>query len=195
VLIPRPDSELLVTECLALAMAMTAPALLDLGTGSGNLPIAIAKHHKTAVLTTVDVSPEAVAVARRNAAKHGVAERVTFLEGDLFAPLPAGAAFDFVMSNPPYIPTDDIAGLTAGVREYEPHRALDGGADGFAVFERIVAAAPGYLKPGGWLMLEIGAPQEKPGRERLATVRGFELAETVHDYSGHPRVLKARWRP
>lgn len=195
VLIPRPDSELLVTECLALAKPRTGPTFLDLGTGSGNLVVAIARHHKTALLTTVDVSGDAAAVAARNAAKHGVAERITCLQGDLFAPLPAGAAFDFILSNPPYIPHDDIPGLAAGVRDYEPHLALDGGPDGFAVFERIVADAPKYLKPGGWLLLEIGAPQEQPARQRLAAARGFELAETVHDYSGHPRVLKARWRP
>ncbi len=195
VLIPRPDSELLVTECLALAKALPEPAVLDLGTGSGNLPVAIARHHRTAWLTTVDVSADALAVAGRNAAKHGVAERITFLQGDLFAPLPAGTAFDFVISNPPYIPTSDIAGLAAGVRNYEPHLALDGGVDGFAVFERIVAEAPRYLKPGGWLLLEIGSPQELPARRRLAAAPGFELTETVCDAARHPRVLKARWRP
>lgn len=194
VLIPRPDSELAVTECLALAKSLAEPRVLDIGTGSGNLAIAIAKNHKTARVTAVDLSPAALEVARRNAGKYGVAERMQFLGGDLFQPVPPGERFDFIVSNPPYIPKGDIQGLAPGVRDYEPHLALDGGPDGYAVFERLVGGAGDYLVPGGYLLVEIGSPQEGPARQRLAAHAGYELAPTVHDYSGHPRVLRARWR-
>ncbi len=193
VLIPRPDSETVVMECLTLAKGMPGPRVLDLGTGSGNLAVAIAKYHKGAQVTAVDLSPEALAVARRNADKHGVAERVRFLQGDLFEAVPPGERFDFVVSNPPYIPRDEVARLERGVRDYEPHLALDGGPDGYAVFERLVAKARAYLEPGGYLIVEIGAPQEGPARQRIAALEGYELAPTVYDAAHHPRVLKARW--
>jgi release factor glutamine methyltransferase len=194
VLIPRPESEFVVIECLRFAKEMPEPAVLDIGTGSGNLAVAIAQQHKTAHVTTVDISPPALEIARRNADKHGVADRISFLQGDLFAPAPPGAKFDFIVSNPPYIPHDDIAGLAVGVRDYEPHLALDGGPDGYAVFDRLIAEAKDYLKPGGYLIIEIGAPQEKAARAKLAAA-GYELADTIHDYSGHPRVLRATLRP
>jgi release factor glutamine methyltransferase len=194
VLIPRPDSECVVIECLRLAKSMAEPAILDMGTGSGCLAIAVAKHHKTAQVTAVDISAEALAVASRNAAKHGVAERIRFLQSDLFAAIPAGERFDFLLSNPPYIPHEDIAQLPPGVRDYEPHQALDGGTDGFAVFDRLIAEAPRYLKPGGYLLLEIGSPQERPARERLGRYEGYKLDKVIHDSSGHPRVLLARWQ-
>jgi release factor glutamine methyltransferase len=195
VLIPRPDSECVVDECLRLAKAMPAPRVLDVGTGSGNLAVAVARQHKTAHVTAVDLSPEALAVAERNAVKHGVGVRMRFLGGDVFGPLTAAERFDFVLSNPPYIPHDDIAKLEPGVRDYEPHLALDGGKDGFAVFDRLIAGASQYLNPRGYLIVEIGAPQEAPARQRIEAHGGYELAKTVYDGSGHPRVLKARLRP
>lgn len=195
VLIPRPESEFVVMECLRLAAGLPAPTVLDLGTGSGNLAVTIAHRHPGACVTAVDISPEALQVAARNAARHGVADRIVFLEGDLFAPLPAGKRFDFVVGNPPYIVRDEIARLAPGVRDFEPRLALDGGADGFAVFDRLVAGAGDFLQPGGYLIIEIGAPQEKHGREKLAALAGYELAPTIHDYSGHPRVLCALFSP
>jgi len=193
VLIPRPESEFVVMECLRLAKEMPEPTVLDIGTGSGNLVLAIAQQHKGARLTAVDISPEALAIARRNADKHGVAERIMFLQGDLFEPVPAGAKFDFIVSNPPYIPHDDIAGLAVGVRDYEPRLALDGGPDGYAVFDRLIAGARQYLKPSGHLIVEIGAPQEGPARAKIAALQSYELADTIQDYSRHPRVLQARF--
>ena len=126
--------------------------------------------------------------------RHGVAGRIAFVQGDLFAALPAGEAFDFVVSNPPYIAQPDLPRLPVGVRDYEPHLALDGGPDGYAVFDRLVAAAPTYLEPGGHLLIEIGSPQERPARARIERHGGYELARTVFDGAGHPRVLKARLR-
>src|SRR6185295_19798615 len=103
---------------------------------SGNIAVAIAHQYRGAQVTAIDRSPDALAIAQRNAAKHGVAERIRFLQGDLFAPLSSDERFDFILSNPPYIPHDAIAGLQPGVRDYEPHLALDGGASGYEVFDR-----------------------------------------------------------
>jgi release factor glutamine methyltransferase len=195
VLIPRPDSELLVSECLALAKQRTAPRIVDIGTGSGNLAVALARQLPAAQVTAVDLSAEALAVARRNAVKHGVAQRLTLVQGDLFAALPPSDPFDFVVSNPPYIAHDDLARLPVGVRDYEPRLALDGGPDGYRVFERLIAGALDHLTADGWLLVEIGAPQEALARQRLGQLGRYELAATVYDYSGHPRVLKARRKP
>jgi release factor glutamine methyltransferase len=194
VLIPRPDTETLVNECLALAKPMAEPSLIDIGTGSGAIAVALAKRLPAAKVTATDLSTDALEVARRNAAKHGVAERIRFLHGDLFAPLPAGETFDFILSNPPYIASEEIASLPAGVRDYEPHTALDGGPGGYAVFDRLIREAPRYLKAGGYLIVEIGSPQEGPARQRIEAHGGYDLAPTVKDGSGHPRVLRARWR-
>jgi release factor glutamine methyltransferase len=191
VLIPRPDTEVAVMECLALAKGLPEPRILDIGTGSGNLPVALAKQHKGARLTTVDISGDALAVARANAQRHGVADRITFLHGDLFAPL-GDEVFEFIVSNPPYIAQSDLPRLPVGVRDYEPRQALDGGPDGYAVFERLVRDARRHLAPGGWLIVEIGAPQEATARARIERQGSYELLPTVRDFSGHPRVLKAR---
>ncbi len=191
VLIPRPESEFVVLECLRLAKEIPEPRVLDLGTGSGNLAIAIAHQHQGARVTTVDLSAEAQAVAKRNAAKHGVAHRIRFLIGDLFAPIPAGAQFDFVLSNPPYIAREELNGLPIGVRNYEPLLALDGGPGGYEVFDRIVAGARDHLVSGGHLILEIGSPQEEPARRRIQASPEYNLAETIYDGSRHPRVLRA----
>jgi release factor glutamine methyltransferase len=192
VLIPRPESEFVVMECLRLAEGMPAPRVLDIGTGSGNLAVAVAHRLTGARVTAVDQSADALAVAARNAARHAVAERIAFLQGDLFGPLPSGERFDFILSNPPYIAREDIAGLPSGVRDYEPHLALDGGQGGYAVLDRLLARAREFLEPGGHLILEIGAPQEAAVRERIADRGGYQLGPTVHDYSGHARVVYAR---
>jgi release factor glutamine methyltransferase len=194
VLIPRPDTELVVVECLNRARDMTGPRILDVGTGSGNIAVAVAHQHPGAQVTAVDVSPAALAVARRNAQHHGVAARIRFLEGDLFTPIPAGEKFDFILSNPPYIAREDLERVPAGVRDYEPRLALDGGPGGYAVFERLIAGAADCLDPGGYLIVEIGAPQETHARQRIDANPAYQLGDTVYDYSGHPRVLVARRR-
>ena len=194
VLIPRPDSELVVTECLTIARKMPQPRILDIGTGSGNLAIAVAHQHAAAQVTAIDVSPDALAVAGRNAEKHKVNERIRFLSGDLFAPLGPEERFDFILSNPPYIPHEELEKLPPGVRDYEPKTALDGGAGGFMVLERLLDQARKFLEVGGHLIVEIGAPQEKPARQRFASYPEYDLAATIYDYSGHPRVLRARMK-
>jgi release factor glutamine methyltransferase len=191
VLIPRPDSEHVVLECLAMAKGMAAPRILDIGTGSGNLAVTLAKQLPTAQVTAVDQSPEALEVAKSNATKHGVIERMRFLHGDLLVPV-TGETFDFIVSNPPYIAREELRNLPVGVRDFEPRLALDGGPGGFEVFERLVAQVGTCLVKGGYLLIEIGAPQEKGARDRIGRLSGFELAPTIYDYSGHPRVIKAR---
>jgi release factor glutamine methyltransferase len=195
VLIPRAESEFVVLECLRLSEEKAEPRVLDIGTGSGNIAIAVAHQHRGAHVTAVDISPDAVAMARRNAARHGVEDRIRFLTGDLFAPVPSGERFDFVLSNPPYIASEDLDKLPDGVRKYEPVVALDGGPGGFSVFDRLVAEAKNYLVPGGDFVVEIGAPQEAPARARVGAYAGYKLAETIYDGSRHPRVLRARWQP
>lgn len=192
VLIPRPDTEFVVMECLKLAKGMAEPLVLDVGTGSGNIAITIAHQHKGARVTAVDKSPDALAVARRNAQKHGVLERIHFLESDLFDAVPAGERFDFILSNPPYIASEELGRLPVGVRDYEPRLALDAGPGGYAVFERLVGRAADHLKPGGYLIIEIGSPQEAKCRAHILAHGGFELAKTILDGSGHPRVLRAQ---
>ena len=192
VLIPRPDSEHVVMECLKLIKAMDKPRILDIGVGSGNLAIAIAKRHATAIVTAIDASAEALKIALENAAKQGVQERIRFLDGDLFAPLDPSEQFDCIVSNPPYIADEDIAKLPIGVRQFEPLQALKGGPGGFVVFDRLIAAAPSHLALGGHLIVEIGSPQEKPAREKLAAMPEFTLRPTIIDFSGHPRVLCAQ---
>jgi release factor glutamine methyltransferase len=192
VLIPRPESEFVVLECLRLASSLPAPQVLDIGTGSGNLAVAVTHQHQGAKATAVDLSQEALDMAAKNAARHGVAERIRFLQGDLFEPIPKEDRFDFIVSNPPYIVSTEIKNLAVGVRDYEPHLALDGGADGFEVFDRLVKQASEFLVPGGHLIVEIGAPQHEPARQRIEALGVFKLAETILDGSRHPRVLCAR---
>src|SRR5581483_11137760 len=191
VLIPRPETELVAMECLALLKPLAAPRVLDLGTGSGCLAVAIARNHKGAAVTATDVSPDALAVARRNVEKHRLGERVTLREGDLFAALPPGERFHVIVSNPPYIRTADLAGLAVEVREHEPRLALDGGADGLAVVERIAAGAADHLEQGGSLLIEIGYDQDAEARARLGR-HGWQVEKTIPDGAGHPRVLRAR---
>src|SRR5262245_21557602 len=135
VLIPRPETELLVTEALNFLKSREAPRVLDVGTGSGCIAIAIAHRHMSAQITATDISAEALEIARRNAARHNLAERIRFVQGDLLEPL-GNESFDVIVSNPPYVAGEEYAALAAHVRNFEPRLALDGGPDGFAVFDR-----------------------------------------------------------
>ncbi|OYW22765.1 MAG: protein-(glutamine-N5) methyltransferase, release factor-specific [Planctomycetales bacterium 12-60-4] len=194
VLIPRPDTETLVMEAVTVAKTRTAPAVLDLCTGSGCVGVAIAKSVPGATVTTVDLSPAALAIAAENAAKHGVSDRVRCLEGDLFAPLPPDQRFDLIVSNPPYVRTDELAGLDADVRMYEPRLALDGGVDGLDLVRRIIADAPAWLNPGGWLMLEIDPEQFTQGDAIAGAVPAFAETARSKDLAGRWRVWRGRVR-
>lgn len=195
VLIPRPETECLVDDCLRLLRDREGPRILDLGTGSGCLAVAVAWKHKSAQVTAIDLNPEALAVASRNAVKHGVSDRIRFLEGDIYSPLSTEEQFDVILSNPPYIRHDDLPKLSATVRDYEPRLALDGGADGFAVFDRLLEGAGEHLTPGGYLIVELALGQEAEARRRVEIRRGFALAPTLRDGEGRARILRARWQP
>lgn len=192
VLIPRPSTETLVAEAINRLRPLPAPKILELGTGSGNIAISLAKHLLTAHIVAVDISSDALAVAQRNAQRHGVADRIVFLHGDLYSPLPSNSQFAAIVSNPPYIADEDLSALPVGVRQYEPEIAYRGGPGGLAVVERIIRQAPGFLQPEGYLLLEIGAVQEQPVRQLIATLSPLELEPTIYDTDRQPRVLAAR---
>jgi release factor glutamine methyltransferase len=203
VLVPRPDTETLVDEALdrvgrkparegvgdtaAEGEAAGAPRIADVGTGSGAIAVALAKQRPDAAVFAVDISPDALAVARANATRNAVA--ITFLEGDLDTPLRAHAPFDLITANLPYVRTADIAGLAPEVRA-EPALALDGGADGLDLVRRLVAAAPALLAPGGALVLEIGAGQAEE-TARLCAAAGLTDVRRRRDLGAVERVVSA----
>lgn len=191
VLIPRPESEFVVIEAIEALKTLEAPRLVDVGTGSGCLAVSCAHQLPKAKVTAIDISPQALEVARKNAERHKLTDRVEFLEGDLLTPLADAPTLDAIVSNPPYIPTADVANLEPGVRDHEPTLALDGGADGLEVVRRLIREAAPRLKPGGHLILEIGTAQEAPVRELLSDEHVWELRPTIRDLQGHPRVIHA----
>ena len=192
VLIPRPETETLVLEALRLLKPQREPAVLDLGTGSGCIAVSIAHQKKDAQVTAVDISPDALDVARRNVVRHGVAKRVAFLQGDLFGPLPAGSEFHLIVSNPPYVTPGELAALAPDVRDHEPRLALDGGPDGLAFYRRIAGGLGTFLKPGGSLVVEIGATQEAAVRGLFEQQPELEVGPTLKDGAGLPRVVNVR---
>lgn len=190
VLIPRPETELLVLEAIRITKPMTAPKIVDVGTGTGAIAITLAKHLPHASVTAIDVSPEALDIARKNAEQLGVSSRIRFVQGDLLAPV-ANEKFDLVVSNPPYIASEVMAELPVTVKNFEPKLALDGGPAGTAVIERLAKSARGVLNPGGYLLLEIGADQGKSVPTLLAACDGYYGTVTVlTDHAGLPRVVK-----
>lgn len=187
VLIPRHDTETLVTE--ALAHKPGARSVLDVGTGSGCIAVALARHLPDAAVTAVDISPAALAVARRNAERNGAA--VEFLAGSLLEPV-AGRRFDLIVSNPPYIPRADIDGLEPEVRDFDPRGALDGGADGLDVYRALIPAAPERLNPAGWLLVEVGMGQAPAVAELFRKTADYDQPVTVCDPGGIERVVGAQ---
>ncbi len=182
VLVPRPETELLVERALAAIAGRARPAVLDLGTGSGAIALAIASTRPDAAVTATDHSAAALMVANRNAARLGLAN-VAFLQGDWFAPL-AGARFDVVVSNPPYVAAGDPA---LAALSHEPRPALVAGADGLAALATVAAGACAHLLPGGRLLLEHGAGQGAAVRDLLRAA-GLAGVETRRDLAGHERV-------
>jgi release factor glutamine methyltransferase len=191
VLIPRPETEHLVGEALAFAKKNSVERFLDVGVGSGAIAVTLAVHWPASHGLAVDRSKEALAVAQKNAVKHGVSDRLEFRESNLFSAIRADEQFDVVVSNPPYVTEADWAALSPGVRDYEPPLALRAGADGLAVVRPLIDAAPRFLRPGGLLLLEIGSAQETAVRALLSASPALELLPTVRDAARLPRVLKA----
>ena len=192
VLIPRPDTETLVVELIARAKALPQPRILDLCTGSGCIAISAAKSCPAAHVTATDISAAALAIATQNAATHKVTERVTFLEGDLWNPLSSGAKFELIASNPPYIPSAEIEGLAGDVRKHEPRLALDGGTDGLDLLRRLIAEAPNFLTPGGWLLLEFSPEQAERLQKLVEGSARYASVRILKDLSGQARVLLAQ---
>ena len=184
-LIPRPDTEILVEAALNRLQPVDKPSILDLGTGSGAIIISLLHNLPEAAGTAVDISEGALSVTRQNAARHKAAERLTLLKGDLFEPVTG--VFDAILSNPPYIPDAEIAGLQPEVRR-EPVGALAGGKDGLDFYRRIVATASGYVKTGGFLALEVGIGQAQDVAA-LAHNTPFTVEEIIKDYGGVDRVV------
>ena len=194
VLIPRPDTETLVMEVLDGIKGQSGPKILDLCTGSGCVAIAIAKNNKVAQMTATDISSAAIAIARENAERHHVADRVEIVESDLFAAISSDSKFDVIAGNPPYIPSAEIDQLDAEVAKHEPRLALDGGADGLAVLRRIINEAPKFAVPNGLLLLEFTPEQAQVLEALLASHGGYEEISIRKDLAHRPRVLKARFR-
>ena len=189
-LIPRPETEHLVEKVIELARGFERPRIVDVGTGSGAIAVALAYNLPDARITATEISAAALEVARANAARNGVAERVRFFEGDLLAPV-AGELFDLVVSNPPYVPEGDRDALSVEVRDYEPAQALFAGADGLAIYRRLIPAAFAALVRGGSVALEIGYGQQGAVDALLADA-GFTEIEFTKDLQGIPRVAVAR---
>jgi release factor glutamine methyltransferase len=211
VLIPRPETELLVVALLdqkgvrtdfsleAASSRQAGPGknssdpflIADVGTGSGILAVCAAKYLPQAHVTAIDVSPAALAVAKRNAERHVVAERITFVEADLLAAQPAEPRFDFILSNPPYVSTAEMAELPRDVRDHEPHLALHAGEQGTELIERLIAESTERLRPGGMLFIEV-SPMIAAAVEALVKAQpAFELGPTIRDPAGHARVVQA----
>jgi release factor glutamine methyltransferase len=184
VLIPRHDTETVVNE--ALARMPSAQSVLDIGTGSGCIALALACKLPGASVTAVDISGAALAVARRNAERNGVV--IEFLQGSLFEPV-AGRTFDLIVSNPPYIPSRDIETLQPEVRDFDPRSALDGGVDGLDVYRAMIPDAAAVLNSGGWLILEVGMGQAADVAKMLRMTGGFCESIITCDRSGVERVV------
>jgi len=191
-LIPRPETELLAEKCWEYLSKLQepAPAVLDFGTGTGCLAIAVASHCPTARVWATDISAEAIELARANAARHQLEGRIQFFCGDGFSAIPEPVLFDLIVSNPPYIPSAEIAGLEPEVRDYDPRIALDGGADGLDFYRRLAAEGMDWLKGGGRLMVELGDGQAGAVRE-LFEAKKWVVESVQNDYSGKARVLEA----
>lgn len=191
-LIPRPETEFLVERVLAQddLWARPQPVIADIGTGSGCMVIALAQARPHGVYVAVDRSADALELARSNAQRNGVADAITWLEGDLLAPA-ASRAFDAVVANLPYIATGELARLPRSVRDYEPWTALDGGKEGLDLVYRLIEQGRDALKPGGQLILEIGAAHGTAVKERL---EHMEYVDTriMPDRAGRDRIAWAR---
>ncbi|MEW6755728.1 MAG: peptide chain release factor N(5)-glutamine methyltransferase [Candidatus Latescibacterota bacterium] len=198
VLIPRPETEVLVDAALRFVAPRCGPAVMDLGCGSGAIALAIASEHPSARLVAADISEAALGVARANAQRHGLEPRLEFLCGDLFTPLrarPDLLPLDTIVSNPPYVPSGDLAGLAPEVRDHEPRLALEGGADGLTFHRRIAAEAWEFLTAGGGLFVEVGDGQAAAVQGLLEAAGRYDQIGATNDLNRVPRVVSARRAP
>ena len=193
VLIPRPETEFVV-EAAVRHLSRGAARIVDVGTGSGNIAVCLAREIPKARIFALDISEMVLQVASKNAARHQVSGQIMFLRTDLFSAFASNRLsriIDGVVSNPPYIPSADISALAPDVRIFEPRLALDGGADGLDYYRRLIHESKGVLKPGGWLIMEMGYGQ-RDALVREAQGCGYEVREIIADYAGIDRVIAAR---
>lgn len=194
-LIPRPETELLVEKAVEFLRKRGGVAhVIDLCTGSGCVAVAIAKNYKDCQIVATDISEAALAVAATNVQKHGVADRVTLLAGDLFEPVVKeldGQEFDLITANPPYVSQAEYDVLDAKVRDYEPVKALVAGDDGLEIIKRVIGQATYFLKPGGCLLMEIGFAQGDAVKQLFEATGGYDKVEIEKDFADKNRLVNA----
>ena len=194
VLIPRPETELVVESAIKAAARSAAPVIIDLCTGSGCIAISLAKELPRARIFATDRSEDALEIARQNARQNSVAERVRFLAGDLFGPLEEmdlRMGVDIIVTNPPYIRSEELPTLQPEVRDFEPEMALIAGAVGTEIAERIIITAHNYLRSGGSLIMEMGMGQTDAIRKIIADTNRYRKPEVLKDLAGIERVITA----
>ena len=194
VLIPRPETEHVAMRAIDLARAMPNDEfrICDAGTGSGCLAIVLAAQIRNSLVWATDISGAALDVARDNVVLHNLTDRVSLCEGDLLQPVTDLAPFDLIVSNPPYVGTEEQGTLQESVRQYEPHSALFAGPGGTDVIRRLAAQAPGHLRPGGYLVFEISPLIETACRTIIDQTPDLEWISTDRDFASQPRVITAR---
>ena len=188
VLIPRPETELLVEETLRLAQGINQPLIIDVGTGSGCIAIALAREIEAAKVIATDISGGALRVAQSNAQKHELQNQLEFIESDLFSGIEAGTKADLIVSNPPYIAAKEMPGLQREVRDWEPKTALTDFGDGLEFYRRLLHEAPAYLKPGGYFICEMGYDQS--GKiQALVDRKVWSQPNILSDLQGIARIM------
>ena len=192
VLIPRPDTEVIVEEALAVCriQAFNQPRVLDIGTGSGAIALALAQEIPEAQITATDISAAALNLAQKNARALALQNSITFLQSDLFEQV--HGEFNMIVSNPPYIGAEEYETLAAGVKDYEPREALLSGQTGLEFYEKLIYQAHSHLTENGWLLLEIGAKQGESVRAIMANAGFYDRIDVRADYAGLSRVIKGR---
>lgn len=190
VLIPRHETELIVEQAIEILAELDAPRFLEIGVGSGCISVATLRQLPKATALAVDISDAAIDIARRNAAMHGVADRLTIMKSDVFENV-LSESFDLIVSNPPYVPLNEYSGLQPEVRDHDPRIAVTDGSTGLTIIERIVAGSPTFLKPGGHILMEIGFSQADAVRALFDTV-SWASVEILPDLQGIPRTVVAQ---
>ena len=194
VLIPRPETEALIETLLSLNNKIQGglpPRLLEIGTGSGIIAVVAAQEIPDCRVTATDYLSEVLIVARSNARRHKVSDKINFIQSDIFSSIPV-TPYDFIVSNPPYIATPHLSGLMPDVRNFEPQSALDGGEDGLDFYRRIIPEALSYLEEGGGVVLEVGETQADAVSALFCADGKYEAINITQDYGGYDRVVSAR---
>lgn len=199
VLIPRPETETLLDQALKISNKLKEKnpeqTFLDLGTGSGAIAVSLANELRPVgkKLWATDISQTALDTAIRNAKKHGVFDHIEFIQGDLFEPLKdRNVSFDFILTNPPYIPTEEYNLLPCKIKDFEPRISLDGHADGLFYIEKIIDQAPSYMKPGGWLLIEMAPHQIERAIDNISGNKKYDKCQAVTDFSDRNRLVISR---